>query len=346
MNTLGRHFRTSVFGESHGPVVGAVLDGVPPGMPIDLEAIRRRMQERRPGASHQVSARNEPDDVEILSGTYNGRATGAPLAFIVRNQDTRSQDYAAIAKTPRPGHADITEHWWSQGHRDPRGGGHRSGRLTAPLVAAAAIIAPWLEKAGIAVQATLSQVGATDSPSEYKAAIQAARKAKDSIGGVVFFTTTGVPPALGAPMMDGVSSKLGQALFAIPGVKAVEFGAGTAAAAMLGSDHNDAIRYDDDARIRFDSNHAGGTLGGRTSGEPITGQVTFKPTSSIAQPQTTVNLDTETTEEITIKGRHDPCIAVRGAPVVRAAVELVLADLLLEGASQGLAKVPRWPTQD
>lgn len=342
MNTFGRHLRVSLFGESHGPAVGAVLDGVPAGMPVDLDAVQTRMDERRPGTSTQVSARKETDQVDILSGIQGGQATGAPLAFLIRNQDARSKDYEAIASIPRPGHADLTEHWWSGGANDPRGGGHRSGRLTAPLVAAAALLEPLLKQHGIQVTARLEQVGdVRGNEADLEAVIEGARRARDSVGGIVHFQADGVPRVLGDPMMDGVPSLLGHLLFAVPGVKGVSFGDGFAAARVRGSEHNDGYRMDGES-IRFESNHAGGILGGRTTGEPVWGHVAFKPASSIPQSQHSVNLDTGEDVDLKVKGRHDPCIAVRGVPVIRAAVELVLADLLLLDASQGHAPSPSW----
>ncbi len=342
MNTTGQLLRLSVFGESHGPVIGGVLDGVPAGMPIHAEVIQRRMDERRPGTSKQVSARDEADAVEILSGVHEGRATGAPLAFLIRNQDVRSQDYDALRNIPRPGHADLSEHWWSHGHNDPRGGGHRSGRLTAPMVAAAALVAPLLEAHGIQASAELVQAGdAANDAEAMAAAIETARANQDSIGGLVRFEATRVPSVLGDPMMDGMGSRLGQLLFAIPAVKGVSFGAGFEAVAMNGSDHNDGYRMDGD-RIRFETNHAGGVLGGRTTGQPLWGHVAFKPASSIAQSQHSVDLEAGTDVDVAVKGRHDPCIAVRGVPVVRACLELALADFLLLAAAQGHVDALPW----
>lgn len=360
MNTFGRRLRMQVFGESHGSAIGAVLDGVPPGIPVDLDALQQRLDQRRPGTGPLVSARDEADTPEILSGVFEGRTTGAPLAFIIRNQDARSKDYDALRRTPRPGHSDLVAHGWSRGFHDPRGGGHYSGRLTAPLVAAAALLAPLLERAGTTVGAHLHQVhdlaGPTDihdavvmqervaaSPvhtahsdldDDFIRIIEEARKAKDSVGGIVAFRADGVPALLGDPMMDSVESVLSHILYAVPAVKGVQFGAGFASVGMHGSDHNDAYRMQD-GRPAPVTNHAGGILGGRTTGSPLWGHVAVKPTSSIFQPQDTVDLEAGDDATLELKGRHDPCIAIRAVPVIRAAVELALADLLLLGVQQG-----------
>ena len=367
MNHFGRRLRITLFGESHGPAIGAVLDGVPAGMPVNLDAVQRRMDQRRPGTGPLVSARNEPDVPEILSGVFEGRATGAPLAFIIRNQDTRSKDYDALRSTPRPGHSDLVANAWARGFNDPRGGGHHSGRLTACLVAAAALLAPLLDRCGVTVGAHLHQVhndagpvdslhaqamndGAASSPvhtahheleERFVAIIESARKAKDSVGGVVEWKTDGVPIALGDPMMDSVESLIAHLLFAVPAVKGVSFGAGFASVGMHGSEHNDPFLMKDGA-VRTTSNHAGGILGGRTTGAPLWGHVAIKPTSSIFLAQDTVDLESGQDTTLELTGRHDPCIAIRAVPVVRAAVELVLADLLLLGMQHGHVGVVDW----
>ncbi len=356
MNQFGTNLRISLFGESHGPAIGAILDGLPPGLPLDLDAVQADLDARRPGTGPLVSARNEPDVPEILSGVYNGKTTGAPLACIIRNQDTRSKDYEALARTPRPGHGDYVTHVWSHGHNDIRGGGHTSGRLTALLVAAAAIARPVLTAHGIETAAHLDQVGAlaptpkTACPalpakdmrtrawaSDVRAihdedairqAILDARSDKDSLGGTVAWVADGVPIAWGDPFFDSVESKLAHLLFSIPAVKGVDFGAGFDATRMRGSSHNDPYRMDGD-NVRLTSNHAGGILAGRTTGEPLWGSVAIKPTSSIFQPQETVDLESREDATLELTGRHDPCIAVRAVPVVRACVDLVLADLAL-----------------
>jgi chorismate synthase len=353
MNTLGSRLRVHLFGESHGAGVGCIVEGVPPGTRIDTAAMQTRLDQRRPGTSHLVSARNEPDRLVIQSGTYNERATGAPVTLWIANNDARSQDYKSIHHRPRPGHADWPAHQWAKGFEDPRGGGPYSGRLTAPLVAAAALVAPMLEEANLLAAAYLQQVGDVeariesdaaavqarvaaspvhaadpDAEAAFVSAIEAARTERDSIGGCVGFVTSPMPVGWGDPFFDGIESQWARALFAIPAVKGVEFGAGFAAATMLGSAHNDAYRPSPGG-LEPVTNHAGGALGGRTSGAPIWGRVAIKPASSIAQSQMTVDLDTGKSVAIETKGRHDPCIAVRAVPVVRAVAELCLADMLL-----------------
>lgn len=367
MNSFGRRLRFNLFGESHGPAIGAVLDGVPPGLPVDMDAIQTRLDQRRPGTSTLVTARNEPDAPEILSGVFNGRTTGAPLAFLIRNADTRSKDYDSLRIQPRPGHSDHVADLWSHGHFDHRGGGHYSGRLTACLVAAAAIVEPLLTRLGVTAGAHLHQVhslrgprdeisaaamntGAAASPVHsahtamddgFVACIEDARKSKESVGGTVAWRADGVPVALGDPMMDSVESLLAHLFFAIPAVKGVAFGAGFDSVEMTGSQHNDGYQMEG-GEVVPTTNHAGGILGGRTTGAPLWGHVAIKPTSSIFQPQQTVDKSTGEPATLELKGRHDPCIAIRAVPVVRAAVELVLADLLLLGMQEGHVEVPEW----
>lgn len=367
MNTFGRRLRLSLFGESHGEGVGCVLDGVPPGVPIDEAAIQSALDRRRPGTGPLVSARQESDRVRFLSGVFEGRATGAPLALFIANQDARSKDYEALRRTPRPGHSDWVAGVWARDHHDPRGGGHYSGRLTAPLVAAGALVSPMLDHAGITAAAHLHQVhhdagpadahdvatmrqrsaasavhtAHTDLEGTFIDTILSARGAKDSVGGVVEWKAEGAPAALGDPFFDSVESLLGHLLLSVPAVKGVSFGDGFAAVGKHGSEHNDPYRYRD-GDVTTKTNHAGGVLGGRTTGAALWGHVAVKPTSSIFQPQDTVDLKTRHDATLELKGRHDPCIAVRAVPVVDACVRLVLADLVLLGAQQGHAEAPRW----
>jgi len=360
MNTFGRRLRLSLFGESHGPGIGITLDGVPPGLPVDPDAIQRALDERRPGTGPLVSARREKDAPQILSGVHGGRATGAPLTVWIQNQDARPQDYERVRRLPRPGHADFTQHMWSRGHHDPRGGGHASGRLTAPLVAAAAIVRPLLEAQGIRTAAHLHQVGDLSGPphvhnaataaaraagspvrtahagleKRFLEAILAARQERDSLGGLIEFVADGVPVAWGDPFFDSVESLLAHLLFSVPAVKGVDFGAGFAAAAMRSSEHNDPFAVEG-GRVVVGKNDAGGILGGRTTGASLRGRVAVKPTSSILRPQETVDLGTGEPARLDLTGRHDPCIAVRAVPVVRACLDLVLADLLLLARQEG-----------
>ncbi len=368
MNSFGRRLRIHILGESHGHGIGILLDGVPPGLPVHMEAIQAALDRRRPGTGPLVSARNEPDTPHIQSGVHDGHTTGAPLLIWIGNEDVRSRDYSEVLRKPRPGHADWVNRAWSHGFADLRGGGHASGRLTAGLVAAAALVAPLLQAAGIRVGAHLHSVGALEGPTnpntptvqamhdaraspvhtshvDKEAAmverIQAARAAKDSIGGTVAWRAEGIPVALGDPFFDSVESLLSHMLFAVPAVKGVEFGEGFAAARMTGSEHNDPLEpgagTNSEIAIVPTTNHAGGILGGRTTGAPLWGRVAIKPTSSIFQPQQTVDVDTGAAATLELKGRHDPCIAVRAVPVIEAAVMLVLADLLLQARQEGHA---------
>jgi len=365
MNAFGHRLRLTLFGESHGPGVGAVLDGVPPGTLVDLERMRRDLALRRPGGP-LASARQESDQPTVLSGVQAGRATGAPLALWIPNEDARSADYTQAGRLPRPGHADWTERTWSQGFADLRGGGHQSGRLTAPLVAAGSVAQAILDEHGIAAAAHLHEVegvagpphahGAADmdrrmraSPlrtahtgieQEFRTRIETARRELDSVGGAIEFVAEGLPVGLGDPHLDGLEPHLAHLLFAIPAVKGVEFGEGFHAAAMRGSAHNDPFELHE-GQVRPATNHAGGSLGGRATGLPLRGKVAVKPTSTLpGRAQATVDLGTMRPASLTATGRHDPCIALRAVPVVQAAVRLALADLALLARQQGLLKVP------
>ncbi len=361
MNSFGRRFRLSLFGESHGAGVGALLDGVPPGLALDEGILRKDLDARRPGASRLTSQRREPDEPRILSGTYRDRTTGAPLAVWIENRDADSKPYEKAAHLLRPGHADWPSHVASQGFHDPRGGGHNSGRLTAGLVAAGTVAGLILEPLGITCAAHLHQVGDLAGPrnahsaaamlrrvprspvhtahkdleARFVSAIETARKAQDSVGGAVEFAAEGLPAGLGDPIMDGAESLLAHLLFSVPAVKGVEFGEGFAAAAMHGSEHNDpyTVRR---GKVVPTTNHAGGSLGGRTTGAPLTGRVAVKPASSIFLPQKTVDIATGKPATLRLTGRHDPCIAVRAVPVVQACLRIALADLVLMGREQGV----------
>lgn len=355
MNTFGRQLRFSVVGESHGPGVGALLDGVPPGLPFDLAAIQARMRQRRPGAALR-SLRKEPDEVAALAGVHRGHTTGAPVLLWIQNVDARSKDSSRI---PRPGHADAVDEGWSRGHRDHRGGGHRSGRLTAPIVASATLIAPLL--GDIRVGAHLDHVAGLAAPAVAEpphaaalqesmdlalptcgdgeamaAAIEAARRKGDSLGGRIAWRADGVPALLGDPWADAFDARIAATLMAIPGVKAVGIGSGVEAAGATGTVHNDTYLMPRTGPVPpTATNRSGGVLGGRTTGMPVWGHVYVKPTSSIAVPQPSYDPDTGDPALSGARGRHDPCIPVRAVPVVRACVELVLADFLLLAAQQG-----------
>ena len=353
----GNHLKISVFGESHGPAIGVVIDGLPAGEPIDMEAVRLQMARRAPGRDRAVTARKESDCPEILSGMFENSTSGAPLCAIMRNNDTHSTDYAEISHIPRPGHADYTGFIRYGGHNDYRGGGHFSGRLTAPMVFAGAVCRQILTRRGIDIGAHLLAVGGTrdealdpvtvdadrlrvlaarpfpvlDTRSEerIRAEIESARLDGDSVGGIVECAAVGLPAGLGDPIFGGVENRLAGLLFGIPAVKGIEFGDGFAAAALRGSRNNDAFRMQD-GKVRTQTNHAGGILGGITSGMPLIVRAAFKPTPSIALPQQSVDLRTMHDAGIAVHGRHDPCVAIRAVPVVEGLTAVCLLDLLLE----------------
>lgn len=351
----GNAIRVSIFGESHGPGIGVVVDGFPSGIPLDLDRAAAFMRRRSPGRTPWSTARKEEDLPEILSGLYRGHTTGAPIAAMIRNTDTRPGDYAAMEILPRPGHADYTGALRFDGFNDPRGGGHFSGRLTAPLAFAGAVCLQWLEREGIRVFAHAARIGCVDDtpidpvrPDEsalaaiagkrmpvlsdiageaMAAAVENARMSLDSVGGVVEGLVLDVPAGLGDPLFLGMEARFASLLFSIPAVKGVEFGDGFAVADAFGSTNNDRPSMME-SRIRMRSNHAGGIDGGIANGMPILFRVAFKPTPSIAQRQETVDLTHLTDAEIAVAGRHDPCIVPRAVPVVEACAALVMADTL------------------
>ena len=321
MNTFGHNFRISLFGESHGPAVGVVIDGVPHGIALSEEDFTLDINRRKGGATGTTS-RVESDRPEILSGLYEGHTTGAPLAIIFRNQEARSQDYEALRNTPRPGHAVWVAAQKFEGYNDPRGGGHFSGRLTLPLVAAGVVAKRVL--GGVSIEAKIEEIGGVSDSSQWEAMLSQAKAEGDSLGGVISCRVEGAGVGLGEPFFDSVESLVSHLLFAIPGVRGVEFGDGFAAARMSGSEHNDPIISTDGTTLR---NGAGGINGGITNGNPITLRVAVKPTSSIAREQQTLNTATGKVEPLTIGGRHDVCIALRAAVVVEAAVAIAIANL-------------------
>ena len=346
----GAVLRLSVFGQSHAEAVGMTLEGLPAGVPVDLEALQIFLNRRAPGRNDWSTSRREEDCPEFLCGLKDGKTCGAPLTAIIRNRNTRSSDYEQLRCLPRPGHADYTAQLRYGGFQDVAGGGHFSGRLTAPLCIAGGILLQLLKAKGIRVEARIRAIAGIrdDSPftesvaekdfptvsdeagKQMKAAIQAARAEGDSVGGIVECVIRGVPGGLGAPMFDGVENRIAQLAFAIPAVKGIEFGSGFQAAAMRGSENNDPYTVED-GHVVTCTNHAGGILGGITTGMPVVFRVAVKPTPSIASPQQTVNLDTMQTETLRITGRHDPCIVPRAVPVVEAVAAIAVADLILEG---------------
>ncbi|MCL2368685.1 MAG: chorismate synthase [Oscillospiraceae bacterium] len=355
MNTFGRNLSLSLFGESHGAGVGAVLSGLPAGFALDLEEIYRQMARRAPGGTPWSTARSEPDAVEITSGLLAGKLTGAPLSCFIRNLDARPSDYPQ--GTARPGHADLAAHLKYGGHADSRGGGQFSGRLTAPIVFAGAVCRQILKEHGITIGAHIAEIwkfqdkpfavitaelldelGRSPFPvldprigKTMEDTIGVAKSQGDSVGGAVECAAIGVPPGLGGPYFDNLEGQIAAMLYAIPGVKAVEFGAGTKIAAMTGREANDPIRRGKDGTYYTTSNHAGGINGGISNGMPIVCRVAFRPTPSIALPQESVCLISGQNQTIQLTGRHDPCIVPRALPVVEAGVAICLLDNILKG---------------
>lgn len=320
MNTFGRIFRITIFGESHGKEVGIVIDGCPAGLPLFPADFDADLERRRAGADGTTS-RREPDTPKILSGIFKNRATGAPILITFQNKDTRSEDYLPIKGSPRPGHADFVAHHKYGGFNDFRGGGHFSGRLTVALVAAGVIAKKILFPAS--VRAELLEAGGTP---EIDNAVRAAVDSGDSIGGLIECCVKGLPLGLGEPFFDSVESLISHIVFAIPGIKGIEFGSGFACSRMIGSECNDII-IDTDGRTR--SNHAGGINGGLTNGNDLVFRTAVKPPSSIKKKQTAIDLKTGKKKHIDIQGRHDVCIALRIPVILEAAAAIVLADLLL-----------------
>lgn len=355
---IGTKLHMSVFGESHGEGVGVILDGFPAGFAVDWDKLLAFQDRRRPGKNLTSTQRQEPDQPVILGGITDGVTNGAPIAMRIKNQDTRSKDYAEMLTAARPGHADYTGHIRYEGANDPRGGGHFSGRLTAPLVFAGGLCKQFLEARDIYVGAHLASVkdiwdqpydpvdltqeqlllpGTREFPvlDQEKGklmwdAIDHARLYQDSVGGVVEAAAIGLPAGIGNPMFDGIENRMAAVLFGIPGVKGLEFGAGFAASAMLGSNNNDEF-YMKDGQVKTRTNHHGGILGGITSSMPLVLRAALKPTSSIAMEQNTVDYKNLVDTKLSVRGRHDPCIAVRAVPVVEAMVAFVLTDFLLDG---------------
>ena len=345
MNTFGRRYRVSIFGESHGELIGVILDGVPAGLELSEQDFTADILRRKSGAKG-TTPRIEADQPMIVSGVFEGHTTGAPLTVVFKNTNTRSSDYSLFAAMPRPGHADLTAAFKWDDCQDPRGGGHFSGRLTLPIVAAGvvakkmladltmldetpcnAVNAQIVELGGIALKDVPTSPDMTDKqiPQEWKDTIDQAIKDGDSLGAVVECTVPNIDPGYGEPFWDSVESQIAHAVFAIPGVRGIEFGDGFKAASMKGSEHNDPINSDG----RPSKNGAGGVNGGITNGAPIKFRVAFKPTSSIRKPQQTFNFATGQMDTLEVPGRHDACFALRAPVVVEAMAAIVLADLAL-----------------
>ncbi|MBP7353013.1 chorismate synthase [Comamonas sp. UBA7528] len=346
-NTLGTIFTVTNFGESHGPAIGCVIDGCPPGMELSEADIQSELDRRRPGTSRHVTQRNEPDAVEILSGVYQGVTTGTPIALLIRNTDQRSKDYSNISESFRPGHADYA-YWHKYGVRDPRGGGRSSARLTAPTVAAGAVAKKWLkEQFGTEFRACMTQLGALPIAFESwehvphnpffapQADVQALedymdalRKAGDSCGAKLRVQATGMPVGLGEPLYDKLDAEIAYVMMGLNAVKGVEIGAGFASVAQRGTEHGDSLSPEG-----FRSNNAGGVLGGISTGQDLEVAIAIKPTSSIISPRESIDIHGQSTEVIT-KGRHDPCVGIRAAPIAEALLALVVMDHALRHRAQ------------
>lgn len=369
-SVFGNVIHLSIFGQSHSPAIGCSLDGLPAGIELDLDALQRFLDRRAPGRSDTATMRREADAPEFVAGVTDGRTDGAPLAAIIRNADTRSGDYAGLRRVPRPGHADFPARIKYRNMHDVAGGGHFSGRLTAPLCVAGGIALQALEGCGVRVAAHIANLGPEGIPDEplnpmeadpgqlaaiashelpcidaeaasrMREAILSARSELDSIGGVVECAAYGMPAGVGDPMFDGIENRIARIAFGIPAVKGVDFGAGFGAAYLNGSENNDAYRMIGGA-VRTETNRAGGILGGITTGAPVVWQMAVKPTPSIGRVQRSVDMDEGADTELTVRGRHDPCIVPRAVPVAEAACALALLDALLEdGRFQELYRAP------
>ncbi len=325
-SVYGKNFTVSIFGQSHSAAIGVVVDGLPAGFPVDLDRLQRFMDRRAPGQGPRTTSRKEADRVEVLSGLVGNVTCGAPLAMVIRNTNTRSQDYDNIRDVPRPGHADFTAHVKFRGHEDVSGGGHFSGRLTAPLCAAGGIFLQLLAKKGITVKAEILEIGGNRE--DPLGEIDRARMDLDSVGGLVGCTISGVPAGIGDPMFDGLENRIAQAVFGIPAVKGIDFGSGFDAARRRGSENNDPFYYDEEGRVRTRTNNAGGILGGISDGMDITFRAAFKPTPSIARPQDSISFSKGENAVLEVHGRHDPCIVLRAVPVVEAAAAMAVADAM------------------
>ncbi len=325
MNTFGTIFKVSVFGESHGPAVGVVVDGCPAGIAVDVNDFEPDMSRRR-GGGKGATPRVEADVPEILSGIFNGLTTGSPITMLFQNANTHSSDYANLIDHPRPGHADFTGRVKFDGCNDYRGGGHFSARLTAGIVAAGVIAKKVL--GGISIRSSILEVGGQN---DIEAAVSTAVKQHDSVGGIVDCRVDGLPVGWGEPFFSSVESLISHAVFAIPAVKGIEFGCGFAAAKMYGSEHNDLIV---NAEGKTTTNNAGGINGGITNGNELYFRIVVKPTSSIAKEQKTFNFATGKTEPLVVHGRHDACVALRVPPILEAMTAIVLADLKLAYAAE------------
>ena len=328
-NSFGNLFRFTIFGQSHAPAIGVCMEGLPSGFEPDMEALSAFLARRAPGGRYATS-RKEPDAPEFIAGLNEGKTCGAPLTAIIRNTNTRSSDYEYMRHIPRPGHADFTAMVKYGDSRDYSGGGQFSGRLTAPLCIAGGIALQLLEKKGITVSASIVSIGGETDEEKMFGLIDRVRSEGDSVGGVIECRIEGLPAGVGEPMFDGLENRIAQAVFGIPAVKGIEFGAGFAAAEMRGSQCNDPFVLDADGRVMTEGNNHGGILGGISSGMPVIFRTAFKPTPSIAKAQRSVDMEKGVETCLEIRGRHDPCIVPRALPGVEAAAAVAVYDLILE----------------
>ena len=353
-STYGESVRLSIFGQSHGPAIGMTLDGIPAGLPVDLDALQQFLNRRAPGQHAYATPRKEEDAPEFLSGVVNGYTCGAPIAAVIHNHNTRSGDYENLKDCPRPGHADLTAQLKYKGYQDVAGGGHFSGRLTAPLCIAGGLCKQWLCLRGIQIAAHISVIaGIADEPAfldhvnpdldligkdfpvinaeagdKMRDAIAQAREEGDSVGGVIECIVTGLPAGIGEPMFGGMESRIAQIVYGIPAVKGLDFGSGFVGSYLKGSQNNDPYTLVD-GKIVTQTNNAGGILGGITNGMPLVFQTAIKPTPSIAKSQKSVTLSKNEETTLQIKGRHDPCIVPRAVPVIEAAAAIAIYDAIL-----------------
>lgn len=347
-SSIGENLRLSIFGQSHSAAIGVTIEGIPAGNELDLQALSQFLARRAPGRSSLSTPRKEADEPEFLSGLVGNVTCGAPLTAIIRNTNTRSGDYAGLRVLPRPGHADYTAAVKYGGAQDVAGGGHFSGRLTAPMCIAGGVCLQLLAREGITVLSRIASIGPVEDRGELtqstahkpfpvvddaqgaamQACIAAARDAHDSVGGVIEVAVLGLPAGLGEPMFGGMENRISALVFGIPAVKGIEFGAGFSAARLRGSENNDAYCVEN-GRVRTRTNHCGGILGGITNGMPLTFRAAVKPTPSIFLPQQSVNLETLEPQQLCIQGRHDPCIVPRAVPCMEAAAAIAVYDALL-----------------
>ena len=354
MNAIGVRYRTTLFGTSHGPFVGCTIEGLRAGTPVDATLVQAQLDRRRPGQSLVTTQRKEEDRVEFAEGLRGGEATGEPIVAMIRNEDVRSRSYADVARVPRPGHGDFPARMKYGGKSDLRGGGQLSGRMTAPLVVSGATARQVAGRLGAGFHAHAAQIGSVvarpvtpeeidanvertpvrcadlEAADRMVAEIEAARKDRDSVGGIIEGVVTGLPVGVGEPFFESVEAALAHLFLSIPAVKGVDFGAGFRAASMRGSEHNDPFVVRD-GRVVTETNHAGGVLGGITTGMPVTFRVVVKPTASIAKPQRSVDLERMEASEVVVTGRHDPCIVPRAVPVVENVAAMGVLDLMFLG---------------